>query len=88
MLTRLQPLASVSSARLEIRGVSSTFIALTSRPPIHSPLKLHSHPGHGTNVTPPALLALLHVGFEPAFLSWEAGALTRMPKTTAASVSS
>ncbi len=60
---------------LNIRVVRFTSTALTSWPPLHSPLKPHFHLGPGTNVTPPDLhpLCSLWAGFELAFLRMEDG---------------
>ncbi len=81
---RLQPLASVARAPLfEVRRVR-----FTHSPYWHSyirythPPKPHSHPGHGTNVTPRVhiLPQLVGAGLEPGIPVWEAGALTRNAK--------
>lgn len=47
-------------------------------------IKKLSHP---ECITLPVVLAPLRAGFETAFLAWEAGALTRMLKSTTSNVS-
>ncbi len=79
---RLQPLASVARAPLfEVRRVKFYTQPLLAYIRYTHPPKPHSHPGHGTNVTPRVHTAtLVGAGLEPGIPVREAGALTRNAK--------
>ncbi len=67
-------MAAVASAPLEIRGVRFTCTAPTRWPPLYSPPKPHSHPGHWYHGNG-SLLACFRVGFKP-MISYVGGRCT------------